>query len=328
MRSQQRLTAETELGHRRGVVLGLTMAELLLLLVFCLLLASVGVLADKQKQLDAYVAAKPQPAPSAERMLQITRSELQNYTENAPAEFQHLETPITSDDWTELVRGRDVARRIRASGETLTELPAPATIIAATKLEEIARERNVDVTNLIQGLTEKQPPDAPSAQVAGHNWPPIITLGNDKFRFPLNSAELSSDFRARLQTAVAGQVRDLLQQYNVDVVEVVGHTDETPINSTQQSTLDNDAIGALNGTRPITDLKPADNAGLGLARAIAVANALKAAGLPSNVRVIPLSAAQLLLPGDQLSDGSDSNDSPQRRRIEIRVRRSTESLDQ
>ena len=52
------------------------------------------------------------------------------------------------------------------------------------------------------------------------------------------------------------------------------HTDEKPIKSTQLSTLDTLAIPVPNGDAPIVDLKPVHNAGLGLARAIAVANAL------------------------------------------------------
>jgi outer membrane protein OmpA-like peptidoglycan-associated protein len=299
------------------------MAELLLLLVFCLLLASVAVVADKQKQINSLESSQPQAAGTLQAQLKRAEIELQNYTENAPTEFKNLSAPITSDDWHELIRARDVVRKMGLQGETLTEQTAAETVAAAAKLRQIAAERNVDVDTLVAQLGTTTPADDP-----GHHWPPIITLGNDKFRFPINSAELSPDFKTRIQSDIADQVRDLLSRYDVDVVEVVGHTDEQPINSTQQSTLDNDAIGALNGRRPISDLKPADNAGLGLARAIAVANALKAAGLPGNVKVIPLSAAQLVLPGDQVSDGSKIEDSPQRRRIEIRVRRSTESLSQ
>jgi hypothetical protein len=57
-----------------------------------------------------------------------------------------------------------------------------------------------------------------------------------------------------------------------------------------------------------------------------VANALGQAGLPAGVRVIPLSAAQVVKPGDVLSDGLNPSDSADRRRIEIRIRRSTESI--
>ena len=45
--------AESERGHRRGVVLGFTMAEILLLLLFCLLLISTTALLDKDKEIAA-----------------------------------------------------------------------------------------------------------------------------------------------------------------------------------------------------------------------------------------------------------------------------------
>src|SRR5690606_28900329 len=44
---------EGERGHRRGVVLGLTLAEIMLLLLFCLLLAAAGLLQDREQQLKA-----------------------------------------------------------------------------------------------------------------------------------------------------------------------------------------------------------------------------------------------------------------------------------
>ena len=91
----------------------------------------------------------------------------------------------------------------------------------------------------------------------------MLVAAANLFRFVTSSAELSDAFRGRLETDIAQQVRDLLQQYDVDVVEVVGHTDEQPIKSTQQSTLDTLAIPVLNGEAPITDLRPVDNAGLG-----------------------------------------------------------------
>ena len=77
---------------------------------------------------------------------------------------------------------------------------------------------------------------------SGHDWPPMITLGSDEFRFVTSSAELSEDFRTRLETETVQQLQDLLASYDVDVIEVVGHTDEQPINSTQRSTLDTLAI--------------------------------------------------------------------------------------
>lgn len=336
MRVPTGLTAETERGHRRGVVLGLTMAELLLLLLFCLLLAAAGVIQQKDARILELGAPsyepplKPEPdeRPTVEQLQKVEAQrddalkQLQNITQYAPSEFQDTTAPIPSDTWTELVRAKDYVDALQSRNGRLVELPSSQSLEAAGRLEEIAKTSGRSVDELL--VTAEQSALSPS----GHQWPPIITLGSDDFRFKLNSAELSDDFRERLQTDVAAQVTDLLMQYDVDVVEVVGHTDEQPIYSTQSSTLDFDAIPALAGTVPISRLKPADNAGLGLARAIAVANALRSAGLPTTVRIIPLSAAQLVIPGDIVSNGADAANNRDRRRIEIRIRRSTASIPQ
>ncbi len=59
----------------------------------------------------------------------------------------------------------------------------------------------------------------------------------------------------------------------------------------------------MDGKLPISAVEPADNAGLGLARAIAVANVLKANPKLKNVTILPMSAAQLILPGDTITAG-------------------------
>jgi hypothetical protein len=103
--------------------------------------------------------------------------------------------------------------------------------------------------------------------------------------------------------------------------EVVGHTDEQRMGQ-KLSNLDDNLIAALNGVTPIGTLTPTDNAGLGMARAVSVASVLLADPRLKGIKIIPLSAAQLVLPGDILSDGSAIGNVKERRRIEIRMRRS------
>lgn len=92
-----------------------------------------------------------------------------------------------------------------------------------------------------------------------------------------------------LQTDIALRLRELLELYDVDEIEVVGHTDERPITSSQQSTLDMLAIPVLNGDAPIADLKPVDNAGLGWR--VRVANALASELEGTGAKIVPLSGA-------------------------------------
>lgn len=301
---------EGERGHRRGVVLGLTMAEMMLLLLFCLLLVSAALLQQQEKEiaaveqrLDEMVAAGATP-PTAEqqeriaeerRELERLRQESQQWSEILQSAPASAAEPISDETWRELKVAQEIGQAMVDRGLTLAE-----------------------VVERVEHQVEPVPP-APS----GHDWPPMITLGSDEFRFVVSSAELSDDFRARLQTDIAQQLRDLLELYDVDVIEVVGHTDEQPIKSTQLSTLDTLAIPVLNGDAPIADLKPVDNAGLGLARAIAVANALASELEGTGVKIVPLSGAQLILPGDVVSDGLNPDDDRNRRRIELRVRRSS-----
>jgi flagellar motor protein MotB len=301
---------EGERGHRRGVVLGLTMAEMMLLLLFCLLLVSGALLQEQEKKIEAaeqrvdeLVAAGATSASPEEKKrvaddrkeLEKLRAEATKWAELLPADSKPTATGTLPDEtWRELKVAQEIGQAMVDRGLTLSE--------TISRVDQVA---------------EVEPP-SPS----GHDWPPMITLGNDEFRFVTSSAELSDAFRARLETDIAQQVRDLLQRYDVDVVEVVGHTDEQPIKSTQQSTLDTLAIPVLNGEAPITDLKPVDNAGLGLARAIAVANVLERELGGTGVKIVPLSGAQLILPGDVVSNGLNPNDDRNRRRIELRVRRS------
>lgn len=301
---------EAERGHRRGVVLGLTMAEMMLLLLFCLLLVSGALLQDQEKKIaaaeqrvDELVAAGATSA-SPEEMKRVAdeRIELQKLQEE-------------SQKWAELLpKNAKPDSSAAIPDETWRELRI------AQEIGQAMVERDLTLSEVIARVDKVQPIVPPSP--SGHDWPPMITLGSDEFRFLTSSAELSPAFRTRLETDIAQQVRDLLEQYDVDVVEVVGHTDEQPIRSTQQSTLDTLAIPVLNGEVPITELKPVDNAGLGLARAIAVANVLERELGATGVKIVPLSGAQLVLPGDTVSNGLNPNDDRNRRRIELRVRRS------
>jgi hypothetical protein len=79
----------------------------------------------------------------------------------------------------------------------------------------------------------------------------------------------------------------------VDVIEVVGHTDEQPLNP-KQSNLDHDLLPVLRSVGEIASLIPADNAGLGLARAVSVVSVLLKSKILAGYKLIPLSGAQLV----------------------------------
>jgi len=157
-------------------------------------------------------------------------------------------------------------------------------------------------------------PDAP---------PPIIMLEETKgYSFASGSAILSEPFEEKLRNDIAIRVEQLAQAYGADIIEIVGHTDEVTLRRADNSAsnLDKDLLDYMSGSSQ-RDLIAQDNVGLGMARAVAVARILKRAGLDNKFEIIPMSAGQLVLPGDYISDGTETRSDAGRRRIEIRVRK-------
>lgn len=155
-----------------------------------------------------------------------------------------------------------------------------------------------------------------------HDWPPIINLSEaGGYYFEVGSAKLSPNFEAKLIGDITTQLAEYLTKYKVDLIEVVGHTDELPLAGLSLN-LDQHVYSVLTRGEAIEVLKPGDNAGLGFARAIAVTRVLAAQTKLKAATVLPYSAAQLIVPGDSIWSGLTGN-VESRRRIEIRVRRRT-----
>lgn len=177
-----------------------------------------------------------------------------------------------------------------------------------------------DVAALEERLRQLIAVEKQQARLKPHEWPPIINLSEaGGYFFKSGSAELTEAFISKLRGSIAAQIAQSLDQYDVDVIEVIGHTDEQPVSRTK-SNLDSAIIGVVDGRTPITSILPADNAGLGMARALAVVIVLKSDERLSGATILPMSGAQLILPGDMLTAGQPG-DVEARRRIEIRIRR-------
>jgi hypothetical protein len=88
------------------------------------------------------------------------------------------------------------------------------------------------------------------------------------------------------------------------------------------SNLDRELPAAMAGWSGVEMLQPADNAGLGLARALAVVKVLSSDGRLRAFRILPLSAAQLIGTDGRLTRWNEQGDVQQLRRIEIRMRKS------
>lgn len=300
-------------GYNRGLILGLTMAESMLLLVFCLLLvAAAMVTAEKTKrlQLEQQLAIAQQ-----EKSLALAKvAELQKAQGSSnPA---GVDPAAFDKEWRELVAAREAMNRLEKEGVTPADLQQLVTVANALRYNGVSL---AEAPERIERMIAAKAGDS-----APHEWPPIINLSEaGGYFFQSGSAELTSAFHGKLDTSIADQIAENLGQYDVDIIEVIGHTDEQPLSRTS-SNLDQTVIEMLEGSKPIAAAQPADNAGLGLARAIAVANVLRSNPKLKDATVLPLSAAQLVLPGDSITSGQAGN-VEQRRRIEIRIRRRGET---
>jgi flagellar motor protein MotB len=334
------------------------MAEVMLLLVFCLLIALASFLRTEQtKRMDL------------DKQLQLERSQNEHNRDfvtslrKNPALSDRLRDLSGQGDksaidkfWRELVDSRAVTSELERNGVPLKEIRDRVMDASELRTKGIGLQKALDDAKIVAAINRHlesrgEPPvspqtvsnillsQKPEAQVgpSGHQWPPIISLSeaNGNY-FKTGSAELSAQFRETLTSKIPERIASYVKQFDVDLIEVVGHTDDqqfgarhrtadaqpTIVEIPRQSNLDRDLLSVLSGRGTVGGLVPADNAGLGLARAVSVVTVLRQSPLLKDYKLIPLSAAQLVNTDESLALSS-SGDLPQRRRIEIRLRKST-----
>lgn len=304
---------EQDFAYKRGVVLGLTLAEVLLLLVFCLLLASGFILTRAESQLAAAGGGDPQHQ-------QANAEQLMNKLQAIKPQTQ------TVEDFT-----RDLVRAYEAqklNPDRLLDKQTQALIDsvkdnAAAILAAKPPGQSMDQYGAAIAKRMAAPPDtAPGDRNGKHDWPPLINLSEaDGYYFALGQARLTPSFEEQLHRAVVPKILQIIRDYGVDTIEVVGNTDELPLVG-RKSNLDTMLAPVLRGDRPSEDLQPDDNAGLGMSRAVAVVRSLLSDPRLAGYDIHPLSAGQLIGTDHKLAIGGGSGDVKERRRIEIRLRRS------
>jgi flagellar motor protein MotB len=337
-------------SYRQGLVLGLTMAEIMLLLVFCLLIAvGVALSSERAKRDDALLRLKTVETAAArnEAMISTIRrnarlAELLDRTGKASQRE-------IDDFWRKLVESSDVVAKMEQQGVPLATLQEESSYAAkmqqlmsegidpdkiargvalASAIDAMIADRNLgnltpeQIAALIdKGLNASKPLDD-SDRKKGHNWPPIINLSEaGGYFFATGSAELTPNFATELRTVVVDRLLEIADSYDVDVIEVIGHTDEQPVNG-RISNLDRALASVTTGGNGAGVLQWADNAGLGLARALSVVERLSADSRLRNFRILPLSGAQLIGIDGKLTRWDGHGDVRERRRIEIRMRKS------
>jgi flagellar motor protein MotB len=336
-------------SYRQGLVLGLTMAEIMLLLVFCLLIAVGVALASQRAKLDeaAERLKTVEAAAAADRALVETikrNARLAELMDRATGAASQREI---DEFWRKLVESNDVVASMQRRGVSLAALKDDGDLVAKLQRlrdegigpDQIARgialSRAIgdsafgktttltpqEIAALIQKGISASKPASDTARGIGHTWPPIINLSEaDGYYFATGSADLTPDFEMALNTAVVTRLLEIAESFDVDVIEVIGHTDEQPV-SNRVSNLDRSlpsvTLGSSTGV-----LQWADNAGLGLARALAVVKVLSFDPRLRSFRILPLSAAQLIGTDGKLTRWDARGDVRERRRIEIRMRKS------
>jgi len=177
--------------------------------------------------------------------------------------------------------------------------------------------------------------------------PPLIPLEEtDSFRFDTGSYGLSQDFLDALEIKYTTEIKPTLEAYDVNVIEVIGHTDGQPNLNKGPSNLDHrlqavatqgQFTGLQSGSNAdlpggkfrwwlpvgLTGFQVSSNADLGLLRAMVVGMYLQARLEKDQlaVGIRPYSASSLLDPQGNFSPSPAVSD-PSRRRIELRFTRS------
>jgi flagellar motor protein MotB len=292
-------------SYKRGVVLGLTMAEIVLIVLFTLLLVLAAVV-SKEKREKALLISERDNAKAQLALVEKLASALRSTAIPDPEAF-----------FRELVIAKEAAARAEKTEVELREARAQVAQLTAGK--DALAKTNAELTKQNEKMRADLGIGGKDA-IPGHQWPPIIRLSEaDNYFFKSGSAELSPDFRNAIVDKVVPKIQKIAADYpDVDVIEVVGHTDEQPIRS-RYSNLDEAMVDAVK-SRDLSTLVPADNAGLGEARAVAVVSMLNQDERLKRFSVLPLSGGQLIKLDEKLTTGS-KGDVKERRRIEIRLRK-------
>lgn len=303
---------EGAVGYRRGVIFGLTMAEVFMLLIFCLLLylALVGKQLRKAEELlknatpnEEIIDLKDYELVPIPEWTEMT-SAIEKYEEFSESLSGYELVPI--NEWTEIT---STVKKYDKMSKNLSDY------------ELVPIDEWTEITSNVKKY-EQQLQEVATNKPEGNNWPPIISLADAKdYSFTVGSAVLSESFEAKLKTEIAQKILETLKEYDADLIEVIGHTDRQPMGRSKKNT-NLDYIGMeYFDTTSSTALEVSDNAGLGFARAMSVTKELMQVPSLLSYTILPYSGAHFISPNEEMSTGDEIIDSSELRRIEIRVRR-------
>jgi len=311
-----------------------------------LIAVGVGLANERTKLLDTMLRLKKvEAAAAADRAIVDTIKRNPRLAELLAQATGSASQREIDEFWRKLVESNDVVAKLGHQGVSLIALKEEGDYFA--KMQRLLKD-GIDPDKIARGLAlasaidTKSTPKLTPQQVAaliekgiaaskpqkendrgGHNWPPIINLSEaGGYYFATGSAVLTPDFAMALRTIVIARLLQIAESFDVDVIEVIGHTDEQPVTN-RVSNLDRHLSSVTLGGADAGVLQWADNAGLGLARALAVVKVLSSDARLGAFRILPLSGAQLIDTDGRLTRWDEQGDVRERRRIEIRMRKST-----
>lgn len=209
---------------------------------------------------------------------------------------------------------RLVAENVRLAAENKELTGKNAALLAENQQFAIDNATLLAKVNLLTQENEKLEEENEKLR----EKPPIITLDEASgYSFGTASADLSPAFKRKLNE-IEDQLVQHVERYDVDVIEIIGHTDGEAFGKGRVSNLDKLLNDAIREELRLDDLKPGSNADLGLMRALSVAQYLGKI-LPkefgANFRIY--SAANSKPRDADLGSGADSANARDRR-IELR----------
>lgn len=154
--------------------------------------------------------------------------------------------------------------------------------------------------------------------------PPILVIEDEgAYRFASGSAEIPPQMAAYIKNKIVPEIERNTKAYQINVVELIGHTDGQA-NGSAASNLDDYLEKVASAKEPVSNLHSGSNADLGLMRSLAVVRLLRdiqtKSGRLKGLKFRAYSAAQLILPNGEFAPVNRNPDAT-RRRIEIRFTR-------
>jgi hypothetical protein len=156
-----------------------------------------------------------------------------------------------------------------------------------------------------------------------HDNPPLIILSeeNEAYSFRLGSAAIPDTFRTVLHHRIIPLLDSLTVAYACDAVDVIGHTDESAVQSDGKDFDELVVDGFVRGN--IENLIPGSNTDLGMMRALSIIAELvdsKRTGHLEHVQYFfPYSAGHMVRTNHLLTRDYNGHRDASRRRIEIRI---------